>query len=409
MKLLLSTTLLFTLLVTGNSDKSPRWMSDRFQQKEYFLKDTVFSSPIEPEAGAANLAALQANYKNQGDFEARRKAIREEMIYQIGLNPMPKQPSLNPVVNGKQTLEHYTVENVALEILPGVWAYGNLYQPTNYPGKRPAVLLAQGHSRKEIGPQCGRFTNSSQTIAASLATMGAIVFNFDMFAYGESGEQVGVAAHQTGLAQTMNVLACLSALNWLETLPDVDTAKIGMTGASGGGTQTFFITAIDDRIAVSVPVVQVSCFFPGGCPCESGRPVHGAVSPRTNNAEIAAMAVPRLLLVVSDGGDWTRTVDKVEYPFIQHIYSLYGKTDWVQNTHLPDEKHDYGPSKRYAMYNFMAQHLGLNKAAMQLDNGQYDESNIQLLEPESLLVFKHNYPLHSLTSAEQVYDKLREM
>ena len=404
----LSICLLASILAGCGGNKTPRWVDDPYQQKEYFLKDTVFSAPVEPEVGAANLAALQANYHSQADFAKRRAEIRQEMIYQIGLVPMPEQ-SLNPVFNGKQTLDGYTVENVALEILPGVWSYGNLYRPTNYSGKRPAVMLAQGHSAQDIGLRCGRFMNATQTIAASLAKMGAVVFNFDMFAYGESGEQVGKAAHRTGLGQTMNVLACLSILDWLETLPDVDASKIGMTGASGGGTQTFYTTAIDDRIAVSVPVVQVSCFFPGGCPCESGRPVHGSVEPRTNNAEIAAMAVPRPLLVVSDGGDWTRTVDKVEYPFIQSIYSLYGKTDLAKNVHLPDEGHDYGPSKRYAMYDFMAQHLGLNKRAIMGTDGAYDESFVEILDPETLLVFNRNYPSHSLTSPEQVYDKLREM
>lgn len=388
---------------------SGRLETEKYQQKAYFLKDTVFAVPVEPEKGAVLLTALLSNYKNKTDFEKRKNYLRREIRYQLGLSSMPKQKALTFVIKGKQQVANCTVENVALEILPGVWTYGNLYTPTDYKGKRPVVLLAQGHSEQTIGPNCGRFSESSQIISMSLAKMGAIVFNFDMFAYGESGVQVGIAAHRTGLAQTMNVLSCWSILNWLETRSDVDVSKIGMTGASGGGTQTFYTTAIDDRIAVSVPVVQVSCFFPGGCPCESGRPVHKGVIPNTNNAEITALAVPRPLLIISDGKDWTRTVNKVEYPFIQNIYALYGTQSKVENVHLIDEGHDYGPNKRYAMYDFMAKHLRLNKTILFDEDGQYDERFVRLLDPHSLLVFYPDFPSHSLTSPEQIYDRLREM
>lgn len=404
----LASVLLATLAWTGFRQAGQG--DDPNQRKEIFLKDTVFSVQIEPEAGAANLKALQANYGSKSDFEARRKAIRKGMFYQLGLDPMPKRVSLNPVVTGKQERDGYTIENVALEVLPGVWTYGNLFRPTDGAKSHPAVMLAHGHSAQEIGERCGRFTAGQQTIAASLAKMGAVVFNFDMFGYGESGVQVGVKSHRTGLAQTMNVLGCLAVLDYLTSLPDVDKSRIGITGASGGGTQSFLTTALDDRIAVSVPVVQVSCFFPGGCTCESGRPIHASVSPRTNNAEVAAMAVPRPLLVVSDGGDWTRTVDQVEFPFIKHIYTLYGKADQTENVHLAAEKHDYGPNKRIAMYDFMAKHLGLNKKAISGADGKYDESFVQLAAPQSLVVFLDGkYPAHSLKSPGEVYDMLRKM
>lgn len=165
-------------------------------------------------------------------------------------------------------------------------------------------------------------------------------------------------------------------------------------------------SAIDDRITLSVPVVMVSSFFPGGCACESGRPIHTSVNPRTCNAEIAAMAVPRPMLVVSDGKDWTRMVDKLEYPFIKNIYSLYGKSDLVENVHLVQEGHDYGPNKRYAMYDFVAKYFKLDKNAMIGADGSYDEGKIKILPYDSLLVFHHHYPAHSVTSTERVFDLL---
>lgn len=383
--------------------------TDPNQQKEIFLSDTVFAKAIEPETGAANLERLRANYASKEDFEQRKASIRKAMFYQLGLEPMPKRESLNPIVTGKQVRDGYTIENIALEILPGVWTYGNLYRPTNAEEKHPAVMLAHGHSPLVKGEFRGRFMPVRQTIAASLAKMGALVFCFDMFGYGESGLQVGLNAHKTGLAQTINVLGCLSVLDYLTSLPDVDNTRIGMTGESGGGTQTFFTTALDDRITVSAPVVQVSCFFPGGCTCESGRPIHIGVEPHTNNVEIAAMAVPRPLLIVSDGGDWTRTVNKVEFPFIRSIYSLYGKEDMTENVHLPDEGHDFGPNKRIAMYDFMSKHLSLNKQAICNAAGKYDENFVVPATPESLMIFPdRNYPVHTLKTVGEIYDRLRE-
>jgi hypothetical protein len=132
---------------------------------------------------------------------------------------------------------------------------------------------------------------------------------------------------------------------------------------------------------------MVSSWFFGGCACESGLPIHSCTDPGTNNAEIAAMASPRPMLVISDGDDWTKTVPTIEFPYLQKVYGLYGKQENVENVHFAAEGHDYGISKRLAMYDFMARHLGLNINSVKDKSGKVDESKVTIENYEALLVF----------------------
>lgn len=336
------------------------------------------------EEGKSHLKQLSGLYSNQAEWEKRRDELRKGIQEQLHLNPFPEKTPLNPIYANKRTLNGYIAENVAIESLPGVYVSGTLYRPAKGKGPFPAVMLAQGHGEIQ------HYGESSQLLCATLARMGAVVFSYDMFAKGEESLQFAFDDHRTPLAPTMQTINSTRVLDFLSSLPYVDPKCIAMTGASGGGTQTFLLSALDERIAVSVPVVMVSSWFYGGCPCESGLPVHSCVEFGTNNAEIAAMAAPRPMLVLSDGGDWTANVPELEFPFIKRIYDFYGVTDRVENVHFPKEGHDYGPSKRQAVYQFLAKQFGLNLKNMLLPDGFVDESKSVVEAKSAMLVFGEN-------------------
>ena len=348
-------------------------------------KYVYYQRPVEE--GKKHLDQLLASYPDLVAWESRKSELRKCFLEQLGLSPVPRKTPLNPVYTEKRKYDGYSIENVAIETMPGVYLCGSLYRPLK--GKAPfaAVLCPHGHFPSQDLNEYGRYRPDQQYRCATLARMGAVVYSYEMFAWGESLLQVESKDHSTGFALTMQTLNSMRVLDFLTSLPYVDPKRIGITAASGGGTQSFLITALDDRISVSVPVVMVSSSFFGGCPCESGLPIHSCTDMGTNNAEISAMASPRPQLVISEDSDWTRDVPFVEFPYLKKVYNLYGKEENVENYHITNEPHNYGMTKRLPMYDFMAKHLGLNINAVKDKNGKVDESKVTIEKYEALLVF----------------------
>jgi hypothetical protein len=363
------------------------------------------------EEGKKHLDLLLTLYPTLQQWEKRKAELRKCFLEQIGLAPMPRKTPLNPVYTPVRKFDGYTVQNVGIQTIPGFYLCGSLYKPEKGKGRFPAVLSPHGHFNSSDLNKNGRYRPDQQYRCAMLARMGAVVFSYEMFGYGESLLQIDKADHETGFALTMQTLNSTRVIDFLTSLPFVDRERIGVTGESGGGTQTFLITAIDDRVTVSVPVVMVSSYFFGGCACESGLPIHSCTGAGTNNAEIAAMASPRPMLVISDGSDWTADVPAVEFPYLKKVYELYGKPGNVENVHLATEGHDYGVSKRMAMYDFMARHLGLNINAVKDKTGKIDESKVKIEKYEDLLVFgkEGKLPANALKGVDKVREVLKSL
>lgn len=264
------------------------------------------------------LRRLAATYADRKQWQDRATKIRQQILRGANLDPLPERTPLNAVVHRKREYDGYSVESAAFEARPGFFVFGNLYRPGDGKGPCPAILCPHGHAPGRDG---GRYRPDQQYRCATLARMGAVVFSYDMIGYGDSlflGWR-----HDHPQALTLQTWSSIRAVDFLQSLDGVDKDRIGITGCSGGGTQTFLLTALDSRIQVAVPVVMVSAHFFGGCHCESGMPIHQTAELETNNAEIAALAAPRPMLLVSVGGDWTKNTPLVEYPYIRNGYDLF--------------------------------------------------------------------------------------
>jgi len=314
-------------------------------------------------------------------WQDRAEHLRDQMRVTLGLWPsFPKNP-LGPHVYGKLDRGDYTIEKVVLETFPGFTLSGNLYRPANRSGKVPGILCPHGHW------QDGRVNPEVQERCIRWAKLGCTVFLYDMVGYNDSKPFTHAFLNDRlrrwGLSlATLQTWNSIRALDWLTSLPDVDTARIGCTGESGGGTQTFLLTALDDRVTVSAPVVMVSDRFQGGCVCENAAGLrHG-----TDNVEFAALCAPRPLILVGASGDWTALTMTRAFPAIRGVYSLVGSIDRV-SAQVFDFPHNYNQTSRNAVYAAMGRLLlGLGDPALTKEGSQQPE------KPEDLLTFNAQHP-----------------
>ncbi len=323
-------------------------------------------------------------------WQARAARLRRQVLVSQGLWPLPTRTPLNAVVHGAVERDTYTVEKVFFESYPGHFVTGNLYRPRGRSGKLPGVLcphghwthgrfqdwgekeirqlLARGEERFEVG---GRYVTQSRCV--QLARMGCVVFHYDMVGYADSRQ----LPHRAGVREALNTPTdwgyfspqaelrlqtmmglqtynSLCALDFLTSLPEVDGARLGITGASGGGTQTFLLGAVDPRLTVAFPAVMVSTAMQGGCTCENA----AYLRVDTGNIELAALFAPKPL-GLSGADDWTKEIMTKGYPELKQLYTLLGAPDNVVAKALLQFGHNYNYVSRGVMYGWFNRHLNL--------------------------------------------------
>ncbi|MYE91717.1 hypothetical protein F4X33_22280 [Candidatus Poribacteria bacterium] len=321
----------------------------------------------------------------KAEWMAKAAELREHILVSNGLTPMPEKTPLNAHVFGRVEREDYSVEKVYFEAYPGFFTTGNLYRPKGK-GPFPGIVSPHGHwgrgrlENSEAGSVPGRCIN--------FAKQGYVIFSYDMVGRVDSGEQIdhaygGEREALWGLSlMALQLWNAIRAVDFLETLPDVDNDRIGCTGASGGGTQTFMLTAVDDRIKVSAPVNMISAHMQGGCLCENAPNLRLDIS----NIEIGALMAPNPLLLVSATGDWTKDTPKVEYPAIRSIYAHFDAEDKLHEVQI-DADHNNNKDSREAVYAWFGKwFLGEEDAT------KFKEVPFEVESDEALLVF-HNREL----------------
>jgi len=337
------------------------------------------------EDGAKLLGWLEVLSPDSIAWSERREELRRVAREKLGIDTLLKQcVPMKPVLGKVRKMNGYTVQNIAIETLPGLYVYGSIYAPTlggkkHAKGKAgyPVIICPNGHFAE------GRYREDQQQRMGTLARMGAICIDFDSYGYGESALQV--EKHAVKEAMPMQVLWGIRLLEYALTRKDTDPTRIGVNGGSGGGTHAMLLTLLDDRVTASCPVVSVCSHFDGGCPCESGIEIHRGYRDDgsfllTCNIELAATFAPKPMMLVGDEGDWTHTYPSLEFPFVSRIYGFYGAEDNFYSRFLMGERHDFGPNKRQAVYDFFAEIWGLDKSRI-------DESKITIEPAENLYSF----------------------
>lgn len=358
--------------------------------------------------------------KTKQAWEKRREELRRRVLVATGLWPMPEKTALNPRIYGRVDREGFTVEKVYFESVPNHFVTGLLFRPKGKSGRLPAVLCPHGHGgrlqdygekkiRSLLVQGAERFEASGRypklARCAQLARMGCVTFIYDMLGYADSVQISRGLAHgfskqrpefdtkeSWGFFSTQAELRLESimglqtwnsirGLDFLCSLPDVDPQRIGVTGGSGGGTQTILLGAVDERPIVAFPQGMVSTAMQGGCTCENCCLLRVG----TGNVELAALFAPRPQGMTA-ANDWTKEMMTKGYPELQQLYQLLGVKNNVtckSTLHFP---HNYNYVTRAMMYSWFNKHLKLGLPEPIV------EEDYPPLTPEEYTVWDEEHP-----------------
>jgi dienelactone hydrolase len=341
------------------------------------------------------------SFKTLAEWEAHKAHLRGQILSAAGLMPLFPKNDLHPQIFGRIEKADYSIEKVLLETLPGYYLGGNLYRPRRAAPADgfPVVLAPHGHW--DYGRLEHTTIASVPARAISLARQGYVVLAYDMVGYNDTLQ----TPHDFGDKPVeqlwgfgplgLQLWNSIRAVDFLEALPGVNRRKIGVTGASGGATQTMMIQAVDDRIQFSAPANMVSFIMQGGSLCENAPNLRVG----TNNVEIASMMAPRPMFMAAATEDWTRHMMEEEFPAVRAVYDLYGKRDNVDAL-LLQAPHNYNKANREAMYAFFGKHVLGNP-----DASQFVERSIHVEKLQDMLVLQNRKLPDNAISFAQLFDE----
>ncbi len=274
------------------------------------------------------------------EWRSERERAREELREMLGLLPYPEKTDLKATITGRLEHPEFFVEKLHFQSMPGLYVTANVYVPKSLPGRVPAILYVCGHSRQADGKVSYGNKAGYQHHGAWFARHGYVCLIVDTIQLGEL-QGLHHGTHREGMwwwnsrgytpvgVETWNAIR---ALDYLQSRPEVDGDRIGMTGRSGGGAYTWYTAALDERVKAAVPVAGITDLqnhvvdgcVAGHCDCMYLVNTH-----RWDYAQLAALVAPRPLLIANSDKDTIFPLDGVVrvHRAVARIYALEKATD----------------------------------------------------------------------------------
>lgn len=290
---------------------------------------------FESETSELEQANELSQFQSAAEWNEAKPTLREQLFDMLGLNPLPAKTSLQPVVEGTTEEAEFVVERVHYQSMPGLYVTGNFYRPKNADKPLPTILYVCGHGQvKKDGVSYGNKTHYHYH-GSWFARNGYNCLIIDTLQLGEiEGIHHGTYKmnrwwwNSRGYTPAgVEAWNCIRSLDYLETRPEVDASRIGVTGRSGGGAYSWWISALDERIRCSVPVAGITSLrdhvvngcVEGHCDC-----MFMVNTFRWDYAKVAALVAPRPLLISNTDKDTIFPLEGVVdiHRQVRHIYRL---------------------------------------------------------------------------------------
>ena len=363
--------------------------------------DRMFAAYFKAETDRLAARCL-TDIKTLADWNMRKDKYRQQMHEMLGLDPMPARTPLKAVVTGKIQHKDFEVWKVHYQSMPRLYVTGNLYVPKGLAKPAPTILYVCGHGGvKKDGISYGNKVHY-QHHGIWFARNGYVCLVIDTLQLGEiEGIHHGTYNHNMWWwnsrgysSAAVEAWNCIRGLDYLETLDFVDKERFGVTGRSGGGAYSWWISVLDERIKVSCPVAGIADLqnhVYAGFP-NSGRLAHGTVEGhcdcmfhvntyRWDFAQVAALVAPRPLMILNTDDDRIFPLDGVNRIFnqVRHIYDLNGERKKLGLVITPGGHSDTQPL-RVPAFNWFNRHLKGEEPPIII-------AAEKLFEPEQLKVF----------------------